>query len=63
MSEVTQDMILDYLIKKGGSVRNVDLVHHFRKFLQNESTPEKGKPVHMISKRSVMSLLACVCVW
>lgn len=61
MSEVTQDMILDYLIKKGGTVKNVDLVRHFRKFLQNESTSEKGKGVRTIRyPRSPLSLL-CVC--
>ena len=43
MTEVTEEMILDYLMKKGGVVRNVDLVRHFRKHLQNESSSEKGK--------------------
>ena len=43
MAEVTKEMILDYLIKKGGIVKNVDLVRHFRKHLQIESAPEKGK--------------------
>ena len=44
MAEVTQEMILDYLVKKGGVVRNVDLVRHFKKYLQMESAQEKGKP-------------------
>jgi len=34
MAEVTREMILDYMIRKGGVVKNVDLVRHFRKFLQ-----------------------------
>lgn len=42
MAEVSQEMILDYLIKKGGVVKNVDLVRHFRKYLQIESATEKG---------------------
>lgn len=44
MAEVTQEMIVDYLLKKGGVVRNVDLVRHFRKFLQNGSISDKGRP-------------------
>lgn len=43
MAEVTQEMILDYLTKKGGLVKNVDLVRHFKKYLQIESPLEKGK--------------------
>jgi hypothetical protein len=43
MAEVTQEMILDYLTRKGGLVRNVDLVRHFKKYLQFESEQEKGK--------------------
>lgn len=42
MAEVTREMILDYMIKKGGVVKNVDLVKHFRKYLQIESAAEKG---------------------
>lgn len=43
MAEVTLEMILDYLTKKGGVVRNVDLVRHFKKYLQIESAQEKGE--------------------
>lgn len=43
MADVTQEMILDYLMRKGGLVRNVDLVRHFKKYLQFESEREKGK--------------------
>ena len=43
MAEVTHEMILDYITKKGGVVRNVDLVRHFKKYLQVENAPEKGK--------------------
>ena len=42
MTEVTKDMILDYLVKKGGVVKNVDLVRHFRKYLQVENPLQKG---------------------
>ena len=35
-------MILDYMVKKGGVVKNVDLVRHFKKYLQIESAAEKG---------------------
>ena len=45
MAEVTQDMILEYLVKKGGVVRNVDLVRHFKKYLQMESAQEKGEVI------------------
>eukprot|EP00731_Ephydatia_muelleri_P036082 Em0200g1a len=34
MSELTKDMILDFFVKKGGVVKNVDLVRHFKKYLQ-----------------------------
>ena len=43
MTEVTREMILDYLVKKGGVVKNVDLVRHFRKYLQVEDPALKGK--------------------
>lgn len=42
MTEVTKDMILDYLVKKGGVVKNVDLVRHFRRYLQVENPLQKG---------------------
>lgn len=42
MAEVSQDMILDYMIGKGGVVKNVDLVRHFRKFLQLDDPLLKG---------------------
>lgn len=45
MTEVTKEMILDYLIKKGGVVKNVDLVRHFRKYLQVENSALKGKKI------------------
>lgn len=43
MAEVTREMILDYMIRKGGVVKNVDLVRHFRKFLQLDEPLLKGK--------------------
>ena len=42
MAEVSQEMILDYMIGKGGVVKNVDLVRHFRKFLQLDDPLLKG---------------------
>jgi len=42
MADVTQEMILDYLVKKGGEVKNVDLVKHFRKHLQVKDPKLKG---------------------
>lgn len=43
MSELTKDMILDFFIKKGGVVKNVDLVRHFKKYLQVDDPHLKGK--------------------
>jgi len=43
MAEVTREMTLDYMIRKGGVVKNVDLVRHFRKFLQLDEPLLKGK--------------------
>ncbi len=43
MAEVTREMILDYMIRKGGVVKNVDLVRHFRKHLQLEDPRQKGE--------------------
>ena len=43
MAEVTREMIQDYMIRKGGVVKNVDLVRHFRKFLQLDDPVQKGK--------------------
>lgn len=43
MAEVTREMILDYMIRKGGVVKNVDLVRHFRKYLQLDDAREKGE--------------------
>ena len=42
MAEVSQEMILDYMMGKGGVVKNVDLVRHFRKFLQLDDPLLKG---------------------
>ena len=43
MAEVTREMILDYMQTKGGVVKNVDLVRHFRKYLQLNDPRAKGK--------------------
>lgn len=42
MSELTKDMILDFFVKKGGVVKNVDLVRHFKKYLQVDDPHLKG---------------------
>ena len=42
MSELTKDMILDFFNKKGGVVKNVDLVRHFKKYLQVDDPHLKG---------------------
>ena len=42
MAEVTREMILDYMQAKGGVVKNVDLVRHFRKYLQVSDPRAKG---------------------
>ena len=54
MTEVTKEMILDYLIKKGGVVKNVDLVRHFRKYLQVENPNLKGTELPLISNPVIM---------
>ena len=43
MAEVTREMILEYMQRKGGVVKNVDLVRHFRKFLQVDDPGAKGR--------------------
>ena len=55
MSELTKDMILDFFIKKGGVVKNVDLVRHFKKYLQVDDPHLKGTSV-------CLSLCTCVCL-
>ncbi len=42
MTDVTQEMILEYILRKGGVVKNVDLVRHFKKYLQVEDPRLKG---------------------
>ena len=49
MTDVTQEMILDYMIKKGGVVKNVDLVRHFKKYLQVD---KKGTGTRLTGSRS-----------
>lgn len=43
MAEVTREMILEYMTRKGGVVKNVDLVRHFRKYLQVDNPVRKGE--------------------
>lgn len=68
MAEVTQEMVLDYLIRKGGVVKNVDLVRHFKKYLQIDDPAEKGTLLEKCWIRLVLldlqtCLMATVCVF
>lgn len=42
MSGVTREMLLEYIQRKGGRVKNVDLVRHFRKHLLYDDPHKKG---------------------
>ena len=42
MAEVTREMVLEYMQARGGVVKNVDLVRHFRKYLQLSDQRAKG---------------------
>ena len=42
MAEVTREMILEYMQAKNGVVKNVDLVRHFRKHLQQSDSRARG---------------------
>lgn len=50
---------MDYLMRKGGLVRNVDLVRHFKKYLQFESEREKGKFVANPAGHGFILLPSC----
>ena len=39
---MSQEVVKNYLVDNGGVTRNVDLVRHFRKFLQPEDVGSKG---------------------
>lgn len=41
-AEMSQEVVKNYLVENGGVTRNVDLVRHFRKFLQSEDLASKG---------------------
>lgn len=43
MTDVTKEMLLEYMRRKGGRVKNVDLVKHFRKYLLFEDPGLKGE--------------------
>jgi hypothetical protein len=40
--DVTVDVVKEFLVENGGITRNVDLVRHFRKFLQSDDVAKKG---------------------
>jgi len=39
---VTVETVRDYIASRGGVVKNVELVRHFRLFLQQEDPEQKG---------------------
>lgn len=43
MAGISQEMLLEYIRRKGGRVKNVDLVKHFRKHLMFDDIQRKGK--------------------
>ena len=61
MAEVTREMILDYMQAKGGVVKNVDLVRHFRKFLQVSDARVKGTRALCTQPRAVTIVCVCMC--
>jgi len=42
LETVTVDTVRDYIVSRGGVVKNVELVRHFRSFLQQENPDKKG---------------------
>ena len=57
MAEVTREMILEYMRSKSGVVKNVDLVRHFRKYLQLSDHRAKG--VRVCVRLSLTVLFVC----
>ena len=55
MAGVTPEMIQDYIRRKGGRVKNVDLVKHFRKHLLFDDPVMKGE------RRVCVCVCVCVC--
>ena len=55
MAEVTREMILEYMTAKNGVVKNVDLVRHFRKHLQQSDPTARGVCVRL-------RVCMCACV-
>lgn len=43
MTDVTKEMLIEYMRRKGGRVKNVDLVKYFRKHLLYEDPQLKGE--------------------
>jgi hypothetical protein len=41
--DVTVDVVKEFLVENGGITRNVDLVRHFRKFLQSDDVAKKER--------------------
>lgn len=57
-AEMSQAIVKDYLVENGGITRNVDLVRHFRKFLQSEDLASKGEYKKSVLQRAVFVLLS-----
>ena len=49
---MSQEVVKDYLVENGGITRNVDLVRHFRKFLQSEDLASKGEKTNTVFQRA-----------
>ena len=60
MTDITREMILDYMVRKGGVVKNVDLVRHFRKHLQLNDPFLKGA-LHVTGPRLLVCVHVCLC--
>jgi len=56
---VTVETVRDYIASRGGVVKNVELVRHFRLFLQQEDPERKGfdTSISMCFKLSVFSVV------
>jgi len=59
-STVTVETVRDYIVSRGGVVKNVDLVKHFRSFLQQEDPEKKGMVSPRVSLRPGLTI--CVCL-
>lgn len=52
---MSQDVVKNFLVENGGVIRNVDLVRHFRKFLQPDDVASKGGRETPVSRLTVFA--------